>query len=176
MEFQLLEGLPKIHCDDRYISLYEPGKSYIHLMHNHFYYSKKFALQRDNCKCQICYRQIFFNLNKKDLHVHHIIPKRRKGLNSIHNLTTVCDKCHRLIELEPFDKEPMKYVKLKKSTYKNMLLIADSKNISIEDVITPYLDRIIDEIMYVRSHGVMADIPNSKAIDVAMKNMGLPML
>jgi len=46
------------------------------------------TLMRDNYTCQEC--------SKKNctLEVHHIIPKRLKGSDSIGNLITLCDKCH----------------------------------------------------------------------------------
>lgn len=46
------------------------------------------TLMRDNYICQEC--------GKKNcmLEVHHIIPRRLKGSNSIGNLITLCDKCH----------------------------------------------------------------------------------
>lgn len=54
---------------------------------------KRKVLERDNNTCQIC-------LNKlDDLDIHHIIPKHRNGLDSIHNLTSVCNICHDIIEI-----------------------------------------------------------------------------
>jgi len=46
------------------------------------------TLMRDNYTCQEC--------SKKDckLEVHHIVPRRLKGSDSIGNLITLCDKCH----------------------------------------------------------------------------------
>lgn len=53
------------------------------------------VLERDNYTCQIC-------LKKFDkLDVNHIIPRSKKGIDSINNLTSVCEKCHSLIELAP---------------------------------------------------------------------------
>jgi len=46
------------------------------------------TLMRDNYTCQEC--------NKKDckLEVHHIVPRRLKGSDSIDNLITLCEDCH----------------------------------------------------------------------------------
>ncbi|RBW69844.1 RNA-guided endonuclease IscB [Bacillus taeanensis] len=49
---------------------------------------RKAALMRDHFTCQDC--------GKKHcrLEVHHIIPRRLQGSNSIHNLITLCSSCH----------------------------------------------------------------------------------
>ena len=45
------------------------------------------TLKRDNYKCQKC--------NTLDnLRIHHIIPKRKQGMNELTNLKTLCHKCH----------------------------------------------------------------------------------
>jgi|GEM_PF-3217840 len=53
------------------------------------------VLERDNYTCQICLNQL------TELNIHHLIPRRRQGLDSINNLTSVCDTCHGLIETKP---------------------------------------------------------------------------
>jgi 5-methylcytosine-specific restriction endonuclease McrA len=50
------------------------------------------VLERDNYTCQTC-------LDKPAEDVHHIISKRRGGMDVSNNLTSVCSKCHGLIEL-----------------------------------------------------------------------------
>ncbi|MGD1838327.1 MAG: HNH endonuclease [Nitrososphaeraceae archaeon] len=59
---------------------------------------KQEVLERDKYICQICLKQ-FTNLE-----VHHVIPKRSKGLDSLNNLFTVCKICHKLVELKPSPK------------------------------------------------------------------------
>lgn len=57
---------------------------------------------------------VFRNESGSDLHVHHIIPFRVFGVsqykkaNHLSNLTTLCDKCHRIVEAEsdPFPIQP----------------------------------------------------------------------
>ncbi len=49
---------------------------------------RKAAILRDNNTCQMCYKT-----NCK-IEVHHIIPKRLKGDNSIYNLISLCEDCH----------------------------------------------------------------------------------
>ncbi|MCK4257409.1 MAG: HNH endonuclease [Halanaerobiales bacterium] len=49
---------------------------------------RKAAILRDNNTCQMCYKT-----NCK-IEVHHIIPKRLKGDNSIYNLISLCEECH----------------------------------------------------------------------------------
>lgn len=50
------------------------------------------VLERDQFKCTKC------KINFKNLHVHHIIPKRKGGADCLENLITLCEKCHRVIE------------------------------------------------------------------------------
>lgn len=52
---------------------------------------RKAIIMRDNNTCQLC--------KKKDtqMEVHHIVPKRLNGSNSIHNLITLCKSCHKKI-------------------------------------------------------------------------------
>jgi hypothetical protein len=50
------------------------------------------TLMRDNYTCQECGRK------NCRLEVHHIVPKRLSGNDSIYNLITLCDKCHDKIE------------------------------------------------------------------------------
>lgn len=57
------------------------------------------VLERDQYTCQICNKQ-FDKSDLSTLDTHHIIPKRHNGLDSINNLTSVCEKCHGLIELK----------------------------------------------------------------------------
>ena len=56
---------------------------------------RKQVLERDKHTCQNCLKQ--FDSSKLD--AHHIIPRRKQGLDSINNLFTFCESCHVLIEL-----------------------------------------------------------------------------
>lgn len=47
--------------------------------------------ERDNFMCRICGRDV-------NLHVHHIIPRKRGGNHDINNLILLCSSCHRAIE------------------------------------------------------------------------------
>lgn len=58
------------------------------------------VLERDNYTCQTCFKQ-FDKSNPKGLDVHHLISRRKQGLDSINNLTSVCRTCHGLIETKP---------------------------------------------------------------------------
>ena len=62
---------------------------------------RKQVLERDNYTCQVCLKQ-FSKDELGELNTHHIIPTRKEGLDSVHNLTSVCDMCHVLIELRSY--------------------------------------------------------------------------
>lgn len=47
--------------------------------------------ERDNFKCQICGKDT-------NLHVHHIIPRRKGGSHDLENLILLCSSCHMAIE------------------------------------------------------------------------------
>jgi 5-methylcytosine-specific restriction enzyme A len=76
---------------------------------------KKQVLERDNYICQICLNK--FNL----LHVHHIIPKHRNGLDSLNNLTSVCSICHNIIEMR-WNTKPIIYNEKESIRRSNMYL------------------------------------------------------
>ena len=46
------------------------------------------AIMRDGCTCQLCGKE------KKNVEVHHILPRRLNGEDTISNLVTLCHKCH----------------------------------------------------------------------------------
>jgi HNH endonuclease len=50
------------------------------------------VLERDNFQCQICLKQF------DKLDIHHIICRRKGGLNIMNNLMSLCVKCHRILE------------------------------------------------------------------------------
>ena len=52
---------------------------------------REVVLRRDKYQCQTCF--------KRAEDVHHVIPRRKQGLNVIENLTSLCVACHKLIEL-----------------------------------------------------------------------------
>lgn len=52
---------------------------------------RKATIIRDNNTCQMCKKKNIM------MEVHHIIPKRLNGSNSIHNLITLCTECHKQV-------------------------------------------------------------------------------
>jgi len=52
---------------------------------------RKRVYQRDGYRCVMCGK-------KGKLHAHHIIPVRISKDNSLNNLVSVCNKCHRKLE------------------------------------------------------------------------------
>lgn len=52
---------------------------------------RKATIARDNNTCQRCKKS---NIS---MEVHHIVPKRLNGSNSIHNLITLCKSCHKKV-------------------------------------------------------------------------------
>lgn len=68
---------------------------------------RKYIFERDNYQCQKCSDEVgLFRSNfcpisseyKRTGHVHHILKRSRGGLNHIHNLILLCEKCHNLVE------------------------------------------------------------------------------
>lgn len=49
---------------------------------------RKATILRDNCKCIECGKSNCM------LEVHHIVPRRMKGSDTLFNLVTLCEKCH----------------------------------------------------------------------------------
>ena len=49
---------------------------------------RKAVILRDNCKCMECGK------SNCVLEVHHIVPRRLKGANTLSNLITLCSSCH----------------------------------------------------------------------------------
>ena len=52
---------------------------------------RKATIIRDSNTCQMCKK------SNVSMEVHHIIPKRLNGSNSIHNLITLCKSCHKKV-------------------------------------------------------------------------------
>ena len=93
-------------------------------------------LKRDNNQCQIC------NLIAKKLDIHHIIPLRKNGLNSLYNLVAVCRNCHTLIELDPpIEKFHYKLVKIKDETHQRLKGYGKFED-SFDDIINRLMDLI----------------------------------
>lgn len=53
---------------------------------------KREALKRDNYSCMLC--GVSRGMRGIELHVHHIVPRKRGGSHDIRNLVTVCSGCH----------------------------------------------------------------------------------
>ncbi len=56
---------------------------------------RKIVYTRDNHRCVMCGK-------KGKVHAHHIVPVRVSHDNSLSNLVTVCEKCHRKLETVGF--------------------------------------------------------------------------
>src|SRR4051794_7363824 len=79
--------------------------------------------------CQICFE------DAED--VHHIIPRRKDGLDVLENLKSVCQRCHGLIELRTIRIAKMrdiKMVRLDDDVHADLTEIGN-KNESYSDVI-----------------------------------------
>jgi len=94
-------------------------------------------LERDNHTCQTC------NSEFKKLEVHHIIPKRKQGLDSVNNLVTVCLECHDMIELFRQSSKNkwvnIKLITLREETYKRLDSIGE-KGDTYNDLVKKLLD------------------------------------
>ena len=66
---------------------------------------RKATILRDNCKCMECGK------SNCRLEVHHIVPRRMKGSNTLDNLITLCSSCHDKTERNE-EKYISKYQKL----------------------------------------------------------------
>ena len=55
-----------------------------------FYRNRKLVLMRDNQTCQWCN----YSGSDRYMDVHHIIPVRKGGANTLENMITLCRKCH----------------------------------------------------------------------------------
>jgi hypothetical protein len=82
------------------------------------------TLIRDNYTCQKC--------GRKDciLEVHHITPKRLGGNNSIYNLITLCNKCHKKVnnKEELYIKQFYQIIKGKNINYKDAQHVMQGKS------------------------------------------------
>lgn len=89
------------------------------------------VLTRDNNTCQICLKKF------KDLDVHHIIPRRKQGLDSMNNLVSVCQKCHYLIELYYLDGKHLhkKPISVKEETYNELVGLVTRYKESMDDIV-----------------------------------------
>jgi hypothetical protein len=76
------------------------------------------ALERDNHTCQLCQQQ--------GNEVYHKIPRRFYDEDlSLDDLTTLCNRCHNLMERLTYDEPlnidskniPLKFIKIKQNTY-----------------------------------------------------------
>ena len=56
---------------------------------------RKIVYSRDGHRCVLCGK-------KGRLHAHHIVPVRVSHDNSLNNLVTVCEKCHKILEAVGF--------------------------------------------------------------------------
>lgn len=84
--------------------------------------AKAACLNRDNYTCQCC------KTKKGTLHVHHIIYRRNGGADTLDNLITLCERCHKKLhrgELQSFEVKlkGKKRGKLKHATQMNSIRI-----------------------------------------------------
>ena len=64
-----------------------PHKSRIRLEPEAYQHLYRQVLQRDGWRCQSCG-------NRRNLQVHHILPRSQSGDDTEENLTTLCSECH----------------------------------------------------------------------------------
>ena len=76
---------------------------------------RKAVILRDGCKCMECGK------SKCKLEVHHIKPRRLNGSNTLSNLITLCEPCHK--KTEGKEEQYMKH-------YFDMLGSSDNKNLN----------------------------------------------
>lgn len=78
-------------------------------------------LAEDELRCRCCY-------SKKNLEIHHILPRSEGGTDSYRNLIVLCKDCHNKVELEEltytqyangFFSPKMKDTRVKVKVYKN---------------------------------------------------------
>ena len=67
------------------------GKEYQNGPSKGYYNVKQAVLSRDNYTCQSCKKEA------QHLEVHHIIPRHQDGSDSMENLVTLCNDCHKKI-------------------------------------------------------------------------------
>jgi hypothetical protein len=89
---------------------------------------RKAVILRDNCKCMQCHK------SNCVIEVHHIVPRRTHGSNTLSNLITLCEECHDRTE----GKEEL-FVK----DYQNMI---NGKNIRFD-----YAQHVMQGKNYLRS-------------------------
>lgn len=69
------------------------------------------VLQRDEYQCQNCGIMVESHIDeyRRSLHVHHIIPfgefNSHKVANHMSNLVALCQRCHKSMEAEPFERQ-----------------------------------------------------------------------
>ena len=62
---------------------------------------RKAVILRDKCKCQMCGKE------NTILEVHHIIPRRDNGANTLSNLITLCSNCHSKVSQDEYKYKDM---------------------------------------------------------------------
>lgn len=99
------------------------------------------VLRRDSYICQQDYE------TKTDLDVHHIIPKRQGGLDTLNNLITVCRKCHEWVE--PWFRKPLEGKKgvyrLNAMKIRDIKIIAAKKDTTLNNLFVEGIECVLDK-------------------------------
>jgi 5-methylcytosine-specific restriction endonuclease McrA len=90
------------------------------------------VLERDNRTCKKCGQ-------KSHLHVHHIIPRRKGGLNTLDNLISLCHKCHKPEEFKDYVGIVKIMIRIRKDIHKGLIDLAKYGD-SMSDVIDMLLE------------------------------------
>lgn len=105
--------------------------------------NKPLVLARDDFTCQQCGE-------KTDLlDIHHIIPLKRSGTNSVNNLIALCRSCHKKIEprFQKNDK-PLKYEKFLMSVGVNTFNIMQNDSDKNEVTVQEFIRNVIIPFYY----------------------------
>lgn len=79
---------------------------------------RRYAIQRANGRCQLCGSPAPFLDSEGNpyLEVHHVIPIREYGTDSINNLVALCPNCNRKMQFNPTAADKRKLKKLAENT------------------------------------------------------------
>lgn len=100
------------------------------------------VLERDNYICQICLKTL------NNLEVHHVIPKRKGGLDILDNLVSFCRKCHCILEPKRGERNLEKDMSIRVSQklksrlakIRARLTLKDGRDRSMEELISMLVD------------------------------------
>ena len=120
--------------------------------------SKAACLNRDNYTCQCC------KTKKGTLHAHHIVYRRNGGTDTLDNLITLCEECHKKLhrgELQTFES---KLKGKKKGTLKH----ATQMNSIRKQLLRHYPDAIETFGFITKENRQLLNLPKSHVIDACV--------